>query len=75
MSARSGNSITMYTKVKVNWDFEYVDINMRSCDGKLLRHCDYKNDWRSNNDGCAVFSYSVHIRGKKYRVVCIKIWV
>lgn len=58
-------------KVQVNWDFEFVDISMRSCDGKLLRHCDYKNDWRSNNDGCAVFSYSVHIRGKKYRVVMV----
>ena len=58
-------------KVKVNWDFEYVDMNMKSCDGKLLRHCDYKNDWRSNNDGCVVFSYSVHIRAKKYRVVMV----
>ena len=58
-------------KVKVNWDFEYVDMNMRSCDGKLLRHCDYKNNWRSNNDGCVVFSYSVHIRAKKYRVVMV----
>jgi hypothetical protein len=23
----------------------------------------YKKDWRSNNDGCAVFFYSVHIHG------------
>ena len=59
-------------KVKFVWDFEFVDINMRCPgDGKLLRHCDYKNDWRSNNDGCVVFSYSVHLRGKKHRVVMV----
>ena len=56
--------------VDVNWDFEFVDINMRS-EGKLLRHCDYKNDWRVGNDGCVVFSYSVDIGDKTYRVVMV----
>lgn len=58
--------------VEVNWSFEFVDINMRCPeDGKLLRHCDYKNDHRVNNDGCAVFSYSVSLGGKPYRVVIV----
>ena len=58
--------------VEVDWTFEFVDINMRCPgDGKLLRHCDYKNDHRVNNDGCAVFSYSVSLFGQPYRVVIV----
>ena len=56
--------------VNVDWDFEFVDINMR-CDGKLLRHCDYKNDWRPGRDGCVVYSYPVIIGIKRYRVVIV----
>ncbi len=56
--------------VNVDWEFEFVDINIRSF-GKLVRHCDYKNDWRINHDGCAVFSYSVDIDSVTYRVVMV----
>ena len=56
--------------VNVDWDFEFVDINMRS-EGKLLRHCDYKNDWRPGRDGCVVYSYPVIIGTKRYRVVIV----
>ncbi len=56
--------------VNVDWEFEFVDINIRSF-GRLVRHCDYKNDWRLNQDGCAVFSYSVDINGVTYRVVMV----
>jgi len=57
--------------VKVDWAFEFVDINIRSEKGDLQRHCDYKNDWRQHNDGCVVFSYSVIIGTTRYRVVMV----
>ena len=57
--------------VKVDWAFEFVDINIRSEKGDLQRHCDYKNDWRQHNDRCVVFSYSVIIGTTRYRVVMV----
>ena len=56
--------------VDVDWNFEFIDINVRS-DGGLLRHCDYKNDSRKGHDGCVVFSYSIDIDDITYRVVMV----
>lgn len=53
-----------------DFPWEYVDI-LVTCDTKLSRHMDYKNDHRKGYEHCCVYSYVRTVKGVVYKVSII----